>query len=302
MSVLMVVAVVSAGCVGAGQSASVIGASKCPGPPQGTAPHLSSVSGRAGTHAVISGVVAHGPGEGGQPAPPTTRVEVWWNLSPERWPTALGDAPWPSRPATPVNRIAEQHVTSGCHYAIRLTIPTAIPGPYRIAVLDSSSTSTTIQGTTTFTVAAPRHAWLSLTTDSGVAVRFPASWYGQVQEGVNAAISSYPIHTPALAEAENPPTGALVYIYDAPPSRIAALNEPPRPARHLRLAHFQPNYEGLGAAYRTEIHDRGHDILIFISLGDGARRQTRHEAVAILNTIHVQPSVARAWVQSGGRM
>jgi hypothetical protein len=315
MSLSVVVAVVSASCVGAASTNSptthsaatrpevgVTGPSKCPGPAQGTPPHLSLVSGRASTHPVISGMVAHGPGEGGQPVPPTTRVEVWWNLSPLHWPTALGDAPWPSRPAAPVNRIAEQHVTTGCRYSIRLSIPAAIPGPYRVAVLASNATSTTIQGATTFTVTAPQRASLSLTTDSGVAVRFPASWCGQVQNGVNAAISSYPVHAPALAERENPPTGALVYIYDAPPSRLAALDKPRRAPGHLRLAHFQPNYEGIGAAYRTEIHDRGHDILIFISLGDAATHQTRREAVTILNTIHVQPSVSREWVQSRDKM
>jgi len=155
-----------------------------------------------------------------------------------------------------------------------------------LAVTCSGSSSPTSSGTaTTRTVTSVRSGWDTITTPSSLAVRYPPTWYGQTYDTGSATISSFPIHQPDQAVAEKPPGGALVLVFDAPPASLAARYLPPRPRTRLRLEDFQPNYEMFGAAYRIEVHDRGHDVVVFVSFGQRASTGTRKQAIAVLNSI-----------------
>ena len=95
---------------------------------------------------------------------------------------------------------------------------------------------------------------------------------------------------------ETPADGVLVSVFDIPPGRMSALRGP-TPSRPLRLAHFAPSYEGIGAAYRIAFTTRGHRVLVFVSLGDAATRATKRSALAVLRGISADTAVSRAWIR-----
>jgi hypothetical protein len=246
----------------------------------------------------VSGIVPHGGGEGGQQVPPVTGIGVWWNLDAARWWSALGPRPWPSRPGGPVIQVAAQGVAGGCRYAASFSVPAAVvPGRYRIVVLYANGHSTASLPPRWFTVVGATDARVGLVTDSGLRINYPAAWYGQVVGGVDALISSTPVHAPALAVRETPADGVLISVFDRPPGRVSALRGPSR-SGPLRLVHFDPSYEGLGAAYRIAFTSRGHHVLVFVSLGDAVSPATRRQALIVLRSIAADVAASRAWIRN----
>ena len=248
---------------------------------------------------IVSGVQPHGGGEGGAPVALATGIRVWWNLDAAAWWTALRPPPRPSRPGSPVVQVAASRV-AGCRYRAGFTVPAgSVPGRYRIVVLYESRTSTASLPPRWFTVLGGPARQVALVTDSGLRIRYPAAWYGQVVAGQDALISSTPIHAPALALRETPAAGVLVSVFDIPPARMSALRGP-TPVRPLRLAHFAPSYEGIGAAYRIAFTTRGHHVIVFVSLGDAVRRATKHAALEVLRGISADVAASRAWIRGHG--
>jgi hypothetical protein len=160
----------------------------------------------------------------------------------------------------------------------------ALLGAVAAACFGSSSAASRGTGTTS-PATSVQPGWDTITTPSRLAVRYPPAWYGQTYDGASATVLSFPIHQPDRAIEEKPPAGALVIVLDTPPASLAARYLPPRPRTRLRLEDFQPNYEMFGAAYRIEFHDRGHDVLVFVSFGQRASTVTRQEAIAVLNSV-----------------
>jgi hypothetical protein len=104
----------------------------------GYRPEVSPASGPSGSRATVVGELPHGVGaEGGHPADPTTTVEAWWNLDPERWSSALpgGQEPVPAG-AGPVLRLgAIGDAGTRCAYDIPFTVPDAPAGPHPVVVI-----------------------------------------------------------------------------------------------------------------------------------------------------------------------
>jgi hypothetical protein len=103
-------------------------------------PAVAPTSGPVGSTATISGEVPHGEGaEGGGPADPTEWVEVWWNLDPSEWPSALPGDPEPvpagSGAAMKLGRV---DVETSCTYELGFPVPQAPSGRYPIVVLYGS--------------------------------------------------------------------------------------------------------------------------------------------------------------------
>ena len=198
---------------------------------------------------------------------------------------------------SPIVHLAAADVADGCHDGASFTVPAgSVPGRYRIVVLDTGGRSTASLRPRWFTVLGAPDSRVGLVTDSGLRINYPAAWYGQVVSGVDALISSTPIHAPALALRETPADGVLVSVFDIPPGRMSAL-QGPMPSRPLRLAHFAPSYEGIGAAYRIAFTTRGHRVVVFVSLGDAATRATKRSALAVLRGISADTAVSRAWIR-----
>ena len=278
----------------------MVAGSRCPPPLWGSGPHLSPRYGRPGRRVTVSGILPHGGGEGGEPAPPTTGISVWWNLAAVQWWSALRQPPWPSRPGSPVFQVAAEGVADGCHYSAAFTVPAgSVQGRYRIVVLETGGRSTASLRPRWFTVLGAPNARVGLVTDSGLRIRYPAAWYGQVVGGQDALISSTPIHAPALALRETPADGVLISVFDIPPGRVSALRGP-TPSLPLRLAHFAPSNEGIGAAYRVAFTTRGHRVLVFVSLGDAATRATKRSALYVLRGITADVAASRAWIRAHG--
>ncbi len=61
--------------------------------------------------------------------------------------------------------------------------------------------------------------------------------------------------------------------------------------------HFDPSYEGIGAAYRIAFTSRGHHVLVFVSLGDAVSPATRRQALIVLRSIAADVTVSRAWIR-----
>lgn len=304
--------ILAAGC-GAGRhatgpaaSAATVGTrmpvgSRCPPPSWGRAARLSPRSGRPGTRVTVSGILPHGGGEGGEPVARATGVRVWWNLDAARWWSALRPQPWPSRPGSPVVQVAAEGVAGGCRSSTSFTVPAgSVPGRYRIVVLYRNSRSTASLRPRWFAVSGAPSGRVGLVTDSGLRIRYPAAWYGQVVNGQDALISSAPIHAPALALRETPADGALLSVFDIPPASTSALRGPARSGRRPWLGQSAPGNEGIGAAYRIPLTTRGHRVLVFVSLGDAVSLATRREAVAALGGITADVGASRAWIRSHG--
>ena len=87
------------------------------------------------------------------------------------------------------------------------------------------------QSGTSLTVTRPgvQAGWDTIQTPSRISVRYPRGWYGQTYASASATISSFPIHEPDEAVKEKPPGGALLLVFDTPPTSLAARYLPPRP-------------------------------------------------------------------------
>jgi hypothetical protein len=132
---------------------------------------------------------------------------------------------------------------------------------------------------------------LTIRADDGVQATFPAGWYAQPYSESTLTITSFPIHLADARVWSDVPTGGVVVgIYDSLPVPERACREYPNGHGQLRLSHFEPNYESFGAAYRIEFHDHGHDVLVFVSFGGTSpSRAKRHQALAVLNSVRVDP-------------
>ncbi|MGH2678658.1 MAG: hypothetical protein ACRDHB_09915, partial [Actinomycetota bacterium] len=104
----------------------------------GYRPEVSPASGSSGSRATVRGELPHGVGgEGGHPADPTTTVEAWWNLDPERWSSALpgGQEPVPAGPGPVLRLGAVDDAATRCGYDIHFTVPDAPPGLHPVVVI-----------------------------------------------------------------------------------------------------------------------------------------------------------------------
>ena len=124
------------------------------GPPNG--PSLTPSSGTAGsTVTVIGQVSAYGPG-GAYVGLPQGVVQLWWNLDPSLWWTALpGSTPSPNpSPAVagPVVLLNSRNLDGACLYQMRFTVPDVSPGTYTLVVLHLEGQGQTSDGSMTFSV------------------------------------------------------------------------------------------------------------------------------------------------------
>lgn len=91
---------------------------------------LSRASAPAGTNVEVSGP-ARGHQEGGFPVR-TTRVEVWWNLEPERWTQFAFEG---DRDEPDPSLIAELDVDQGSRFSIDFEVPRAEAGNYPLVLI-----------------------------------------------------------------------------------------------------------------------------------------------------------------------
>lgn len=123
----------------------------------------------------------------------------------------------------------------------------------------------------------------------GMQARFPHSWYAQPYSDETLLVTSFPVHVDdGRAMRAVPPGGTAIEIFDSPGGSMRACRRAGGEHGYLRLGHYEPNYEGFGAAYRIQFHEHGHVVLAFVSFG--GRRPTagqRRDAEAVLNSVHV---------------
>jgi hypothetical protein len=125
----------------------------------------------------------------------------------------------------------------------------------------------------------------------GLTVRFPAAWYAQPYAATNLLITSFPVHVDdGRSWQAIPAGGTAIQIYDQPSGSIAACKRLGGRHAHVPLGRYEPNYEFIGAAFRTQFHDHGHTVLVFASFGGTSpTRAQRVVAERILNSIQVDP-------------
>jgi hypothetical protein len=87
---------------------------------------------------------------------PSGEIQVWWNLDPDQWWTAIsGSAPSPKpSPASdgPVLLLTTFDVTGLCSYQVHLTVPAVSAGQYIIEPLSADNESVTNLAPIEFTV------------------------------------------------------------------------------------------------------------------------------------------------------
>ena len=125
----------------------------------------------------------------------------------------------------------------------------------------------------------------------GLSARFPSAWYAQAYGATTLLITSFPIHVDdGRVWDAIPAGGTVIQIYDEPPGSIRACRRLRGAHGRVRLGRFEPNYEGFGAAYRSQFHDHAHRVLVFT--GFGGRPPTtdqRRLADRVLKSINVEP-------------
>jgi hypothetical protein len=128
----------------------------------------------------------------------------------------------------------------------------------------------------------------------GLSARFPRAWYAQPYASSNLLITSFPVHVDDGRVWQSIPTGGTaIQIYDQPSGSVAACKRLGGHHAHLRLGRYEPNYEGIGAAFRTQFRDCGHTVLVFTSFGGMPPTEAQRVlAERILNSIRVEPG---AW-------
>ena len=125
----------------------------------------------------------------------------------------------------------------------------------------------------------------------GLRARFPSGWYAQPYAASNLLITSFPVHVanPDLWSAI-PAGGTAMQVYDQPPGSFRQCRRLRGAHPHLPLGRYEPNYEGIGAAFRSQFHDHGHAVLVFTSFGGSPPTPPqRLLADRVLNSIHVLP-------------
>jgi len=125
----------------------------------------------------------------------------------------------------------------------------------------------------------------------GLSARFPKAWYAQPYASSNLLITSFPVHVDdGRVWQAIPPGGTAIQIYDEPSGSIAACKRLGGAHGNVPLGRYEPNYEGIGAAFRSQFHDGGHTVLVFTSFGGTPPTQAqRLLAERILNSIRVDP-------------
>jgi hypothetical protein len=125
----------------------------------------------------------------------------------------------------------------------------------------------------------------------GLSATFPSAWYAQPYAATTLLITSFPIHmNDGHVWDATPGGGTVIQIYDEAPGSNRACRRLRGAHGHVRLGRFEPNYEGFGAAYRTEFHDHGHGVLAFTSFGGRPpTKDQRRLADRVLNSVHVEP-------------
>jgi hypothetical protein len=125
----------------------------------------------------------------------------------------------------------------------------------------------------------------------GLSARFPLAWYAQPYGATTLLITSFPVHVDdGRVWQAIPPGGTAIQIYDEPSGSITACKRLGGAYGHVPLGRYGPNYEGIGAAFRSQFHDRGHTVLVFTSFG-GIPPTVAQRLLAerILASIHVEP-------------
>jgi len=125
----------------------------------------------------------------------------------------------------------------------------------------------------------------------GMRARFPRAWYAQPFATSNLLITSFPVHVDDDHFWQSIPAGGTaIQIYDQPSGSVAACKRLAGHHAHLRLGRYEPNYEGIGAAFRTQFHDGGHTVLVFTGFGGTPPTEAQRVlAERILNSIRVEP-------------
>ena len=125
----------------------------------------------------------------------------------------------------------------------------------------------------------------------GLSARFPRAWYAQPYASSNLLITSFPVHVDGDRFWQTIPAGGTaIQIYDEPSGSVAACKRLAGSHGSLRLGRYEPNYEGIGAAFRTQFHDDGHTVLVFTSFGGRPPTEAKRLlADRILNSIQVDP-------------
>jgi hypothetical protein len=119
----------------------------------GYRPVLTPTSGMPGSQAMVSGKLPQ-TGESGQ-AVPTTKVDVWWNLDPHRWTTALTGHPVAASPGE-VFSLTGESVKGACGYRVSYRIPAVPSGKYPLVILYSGGGGTARLEPVTFHVGAQK--------------------------------------------------------------------------------------------------------------------------------------------------
>jgi hypothetical protein len=125
----------------------------------------------------------------------------------------------------------------------------------------------------------------------GLSARFPLAWYAQPYASSNLLITSFPVHVDDGHVWQAIPTGGTaIQIYDQPSGAVAACKRLGGYHAHVRLGRYEPNYEGIGAGFRSQFHDGGHTVLVFTSFGGTPPTEAQRSlAERILNSIQVEP-------------
>jgi hypothetical protein len=145
MGVLLALAILAAGSFAAvnafqgGSPKASAKHAKCP-TRSGTGAYdttLRPSSGTSGSTVAVSGplpVIRENGTYGGQTS---TEVDVYWNLSFDKWWSVLGNSPstLASVTGTPVKLLGKQAIAALCTYQVQIEIPTVRPGAYPIEVL-----------------------------------------------------------------------------------------------------------------------------------------------------------------------
>jgi hypothetical protein len=125
----------------------------------------------------------------------------------------------------------------------------------------------------------------------GLSARFPLAWYAQPYGASTLLITSFPVHVDdGRVWQAIPAGGTAIQIYDQPSGSIAACKRLGGAHGYVALGRYEPNYEGIGAAFRSQFHDHGHTVLVFTSFG-GTPPTVAQRLLAdrILNSIQVEP-------------
>jgi hypothetical protein len=110
----------------------------CPVPARGGYGDLSTDSGAPGDRVTISGPMPFGRKDGSYDMSGEARMIVWWNASPDDWPSLSSFSevrPSPVVDGSPLLRLGE-HGGGSCMLSVTFTVPDVPPGEYPIVILN----------------------------------------------------------------------------------------------------------------------------------------------------------------------